>query len=819
MDVKKISDYKEKGKYNYPAENIDPKIKATKEWYLQQVKAMTHMYCTNQCDIPFRVDMNHASNADYVSIDTLRAYATGRQGSQMIKKKLLKEAKDGSGKFVTKMKNIFQTYDVLPEMFDVIRAINQRQEFDLTCSSVDYDSITEKGLEKAMMKFMIKSETKQLLDRSGYKTRGMFTPEEIQSMTEADIDMIFDSGGFMLQKELAALACCEVSKNESGHKGIENLVNDDIITIGKAGVKTYVDRATETIKYRYVNPKNAFLPYSQYLDYRDITRCGEYRKMTIAEVIEINPNLKPDQLQELVEGYSYLNPDYKAFLSENGSYQDPDYVQGIEKCVVWAFDAQWLSAETKTMMMAKHPYGNDIARDVSYDYELNRQEQNKGNSLKRTKVIKKHQAIWIVGTEILLEYGQAQDTAYYGKSGNKTPKLDYFWVKTGNMSLIQRCMPHVDDINLNTVKLRNAVATLPPAPRMVIQQQLLDNVFLNNIKQSPESLIQTLTEVGYLVVNGVDDHGRPIYQNGKAIDFIATGLAEDVNLFNGLINDSINRIRQVLGLPEGLDGTAGNPYQGKGTSELAAAASSNALYPSLSKTTEIFNPVLNDVVKKWQVYSKNRDLKVKYSPLGSQTKEILTLSTEFTKSDIEVNVKLSLNQEQKQFLLAQLNEMSLQYTQSGGSIGTSKSEYIMLYDMIMAGRIKLAMFKIAQIEKRREQLAAMAKEKDQQFNIQSQTQSAVTTAQELRKTVTLEELEKRKTAVTVEAQKRKTAATTAYMKTFDMEGQPMPPQIYEQIMADADAEIASAFADPVQQDNMQGEQMGQPQEMMPEMQA
>jgi len=57
------------------------------------------------------------------------------------------------------------------------------------------------------------------------------------------------------------------------------------------------------------------------------------------------------------------------------------------------------------------------------------------------------------------------------------------------------------------------------------------------------------------------------------------------------------------------------------------------------------------------------------------------------------------------------------------------------------------------------------------------------------------------------------------MKTFDMEGQPMPPQIYEQIMADADAEIASAFADPVQQDNMQGEQMGQPQEMMPEMQA
>lgn len=812
MAILKISAYKENGKYNFPSENSNPKDKQDKEWYLKHLQAMTHLYASNQCAVPFRNDISQ----NVVSIDTLRAYARGTQGSKMIKEKLLQQAKDGSGKFKTKMKDIFQTYDVLPEMFDVIRAINQRQDYDISASCVDYSGMEEKALTKAMMKFFLQKETKELFDRAQYKPNTPFTPEEMSQITEADVDMIFDSGGYLLQKELASIACCDETKNASGHKGIENKVNDDIITIGLAGIKTYVDRATNTIKYRYCDPKNMYLPYSQYMDFRDITKAGEYRQATISELVEINPNLTAEQIKDLVEGYAWMNPEYKSILENTGQYLDPNFLTQVDRCRVWIFDAQWLSVDKKTNLITKHSNGNDIVKDVKYDYELNSQEEKKGAKLKRTKTIKKYEAIWVVGSDILLSYGQAKDVAYYGKSGNKTPRIDYFFSQTGNMSLIQRCIPHVDDINLNTVKLRNAVATLPPAPRMVIQQQLLDNVFLNNIKQQPEDLIQTFVERGYLVVNGVDDHGRPVYQNSKAIEFMATNIVEDVNLFSGLIRDGINRIRQVLGLPEGLDGTAGNPYAGKGQTEMAAQASSNALYPSLSKISEIFNPALNDVVKKWQVYSKGKDLKVKYSPLNTTAKEILSLGAEFSEADIEIVMSLSPNDDQKQFLLAQLNEMSLQYTNSGGALGTSKAEYLMLYDMIMAGKIKLAMFKIAQIEKRRESLNEINKRKDQEFNIKSQQTSAVTTAEEQRKTISTEELEKRKTAVTVEAQKRKTAATTAYMKTFDTEGMPMPREIYDEIMRTADEEVMSTFAsDGAEEQQQEMQQQGQEQ-MMPQ---
>ena len=547
------------------------------------------------------------------------------------------------------------------------------------------------------------------------------------------------------------------------------------------------------------------VPHSKYNDFRDITRAGVLRKMTIAQIKEINPRLTAEDIQMLVEENMHMNPQYASLINNTGQYVDPYHGDPIDKCQVWVFDAQWLSANRETYLKTKHPSGNTIFRPVKYDYKLNSQEEKKGAKLKTSKVIKKYQAIWIVGTEILLEYGPCEDVVYYGKDGSRTPRLDYFFAKTGNTSLIERCIPHVDDINLYVTKLRNAVATLPPAPRMVIQQQLMDNVFLNGIKQQPEDLIQTLIERGYLIVNGIDDHGRPVYQNSKAVEFINTGLAEDVNLFNGLIQDAINRLRQVLGLPEGIDGTAGNPYQGVQNRQMAAAGSSNAMFPTLSKITTIFQPAFSDVVKKWQVLAKNNEISLSYSPLGAKTYQILKLGADFSNSDLNMELTLAPNEEQRQQLLADIQQMQVDYKSTGGAIGVSRAEYLMLWDLITNGKIKMAMFKIAQIESKREMMADMRKKQDQQANIQDQQQSAVLAAEEARKTLQQETDSKKLTAIVEEAQKRKTALTQTYLKSFDVEGQAIPQELYLQMMAEANGEIMQAMMppQPEQQDPMQ----------------
>lgn len=729
--AKRLGDYKKTGIYNYPQEDINPELKKDKKWYQAHGEAMLHYYTSGNCEIPF--DFTNRK-----SFRTLQAYAQGKQGNVAAKRKLAKDL--GNGQFSTKMKEVWDTFDVLPEMFDVIRAINQRQDYEISASCIDEPSIEEKSLERATLKFFLNKDVQDLMNRAQFKPNLPIDPQELANMTASDVDLFFDSGGMVLQRELAAIAACDETKLLSGYKGIENLVNDDLIVFGISGIKNYIDKSTNSVKMEKIDFVNSrpIIPFSHYYDFRDITRAGVLKKMSIAQIKEINPELLRDKevMDKLIDSHRYMNADYVAAMDNTGQYQNPYNSNPLDGFKVYVLDFQFLSTDYEKYLDVKHQNGNTIYKQVKYDYKLNKQEEKKGAKIDSKKLIKKHKAIWVVGTDILLDYGVDTDVVYYGKDGNKTPRIDYFFAKTGNTSLIERCIPHVDDINLAVVKLRNSIATLPPAPRMVLQQQLIDNVFIGGKKQQPEDLFQTLIDKGYLVVNGVDDDGRPIYQNGKAIDFIGVGgLIEDVTLFNSVISDGIGRIRQVLGLPEGLDGTAGNQYAGLGKTQLSAQASSNALFPTLGRLGDIFLPAFDDVVKKWQIVCKGAKKKFSWTPLGSSTRQILEVGADFSNADFNLEMTLAPNDEEKQFLIGQIGEMSLQFTQSSGQVGVSRAEYLMLYKLIKAGRIDMAMFKIAQIEKRREMAANKKAEQNQKMNIQDQQESAKMASEQERMTL------------------------------------------------------------------------------------
>src|SRR5690606_30850568 len=113
-------------------------------------------------------------------------------------------------------------------------------------------------------------------------------------------------------------------------------------------------------------------------------------------------------------------------------------------------------------------------KEVDYDYRIKKKSVKDGDYSVKKKVIRKYEAQWIVGTELFLKKGVCKDQVYYGEDGNKTPSLDFFFVKTGNMSLVERCIAIVDQIDMIMVKHRNAWATLPATPAMAIQKDLLE---------------------------------------------------------------------------------------------------------------------------------------------------------------------------------------------------------------------------------------------------------------------------------------------------------------------------------------------------------
>lgn len=793
MAFRKLEDYKGKrSQFPQPADDIDPRLKENKEYFLAYCNAMVADYTNNACQVPFDFGMGR-------SFSTLRQYAQGRQGSAKLKDRLIGQARMKDGKYITKMNISWDTLGILPKMFDVIREKNQKIEYDVDARCIDTDSLQTKESDRKALKYFLQPQQKAYMALSGYRPQMNIDPQQMQMQDASDVDLFFDTGAYTMQKEIASIAACQKTKLVSGYKTIQDENFDDLITIGITGWKNYIDTATNEVKMRYVDAERAIIPYSKYKDFRDINKAGEIRTMTIAEIRKENPSLTEAELLYIAKSYAYMNPEYAQMLSGSGFYDTSfrtDYmsnynVDPINRCRIQVLDAQWLSSDIVKKLYNTRGGRSNYVKDVDYGYTIDEKAAKNGDKLISKNVVKKFNATWIIGTNIMLKYGTCNDVVYYGPKGNKTPKLDYFFCKIANQSIVERCIAIVDDIDLANIKLRNAIACIPPAPRMIIQQQIMENVFLGGILQEPEDGMQTFLERGYLFVNGLDDFGKPIMPNQKMIEFMPSGVAEDITIFTNQIADGVNRLREVTGLNQVADASTPNPYVGFGKSQMAAQASNSALYPTFNAFNYLFENGFDDIVKKWQIIAKDKTIDLHYSPLGVKNMQVLSLGADFANSDFNISIEMSAGEEQRQQLLQLIVQQRDAGLQTNNQQGITMSEFLYVWDRVMNGNIREVMFILAQIEKKKQAASDAQAQANQKQNAADQKASTITAQEELRKTEETRGTQDRQTAVVTEAMKRKTAATTQFLKSKEMSNLPFTMEEYMAISQAADAEIAA----------------------------
>lgn len=323
MAYKKIEEYKGKqAEFPYPSDNIDPKLKKEKEWYLSIMQAVMADYSSNACMIPFEFGNQRP-------ISVLRQYAKGKQSSGKIKEWILgKKNQKKDGTFVTKMNVSWETYAKLPQMFDIMRAKNMSQEYGVDMRCVDDKSIAAIQATRDMMKYLIDENTKDFLENAIYKPNFEPNPELLGLQNEDDVDMYIDTGGFTLQWQMAAIAACNKTKIVSNYKEFQDLSFDDLIINpeGITGGRTYIEKSTRLPKFRHVNMERAIVPYFEGIDSKDkITRAGEIRVMTIADVRRENPDLSAPQLLQLAKDFQWMNPQYASLIQADGYYGSNQY--------------------------------------------------------------------------------------------------------------------------------------------------------------------------------------------------------------------------------------------------------------------------------------------------------------------------------------------------------------------------------------------------------------------------------------------------------------------------------------------------------------
>ncbi len=711
-----------KGKFiAYPQDSIDPKLKLEKKYYLEVQQALYCDYINNRLAIPY------GSIVGGRTIQELQLYATGRQSPQKIKQWLLKKNK--AGQLVTKMNVSFDGYAKMPQLLDMMRAKNMAQEFEVSLTCIDGDSVAALDQCRAMMKFMIDENTQRFLEKSTYKPDMQPNPQELGLQNQTDVDTYIDAGGFTLQWQIAGEAACAKSKMESDYKEFQDQIMDDLITNpnGICGVKAYIEASTKMPKFRRCDMSMTLVPVSKYRNFKDITRAGEIRVMTISDIAREHPTLSAQQLYDIAMTFQWMNPPLLTWnLGYNQWLTSPSYFSSADPVMsarVFVLDSQWLSVNTEVNI--KNDRG--FFKSVDLDYKLTAKDAKNGDEKLQKKVIKKYYAQWIIGSDTMLDYGVCEDVVYYGPDGNKTPRLDYFFAQTGNMSLVERCVALIDDMNMIVVKHRNGWASLPASPAMAIQQNLIENVMLNGTAQQPEEIMQAFIELGVLYYNSLDDNGDPLFMAGgaKPIEYMDVAkMASVLSVCSVELAAKANEIREVLGLQNGADAGQKSPYQGLGETELAFQAANASLTPTFNSFNYLFKDLFTDILKKWQIVAKDGAVKLPYSVLGVHNMKMLELGNEFCNSEFNVMVTIAPSTEERTAILQDLKDLKAQGTLTSGAAGITHAQYLFLYEKVMAGQIKAAYFVLSKIEAQQRAEARAQQVQDQQMNIQSQQGSA-----------------------------------------------------------------------------------------------
>lgn len=791
---KLLNDYVGKrGNYNYPEDYQDSELKKGKDYYLAFCQALLSDFVNNACYIPYTFAPGTRTFKE------LHEYATGTQNTDKIKGIVLGEdKKQDNGRYLTKMNISWASLPILPKMFDVMREKNMRQEYDVDAICIDDDSIQAKAADKAMLQYLISADAQELMKATRFRPDTPLDPQTMGIQSAADVELYFQTGSYSFLREIACLAACNKTKLISNYKVIQDSLFDDLIKFAICGGDTYIDTVTNTVKMRkhdFWNPELGFcpviLPYSNFNNFDDLSRYGVFRTMTIGQIRKENQHLSAAEIKYLAKCYSFLNPAYanagSAFNLQRGATfvgsmnRDP-----INRCKVIVLDAQWLTENTENYIQTE---GRSLFKNVNFDYKVSAQRERKGDKLVSKKAVIKCTSSWVVGTDIFIKYGQAENVPYYGEPGDMVPKLDGVFSKTGNISLTERCIALQDDIDVNNVKLRNSLSTSIPAPRMVIQQGLLDNVFLNNVKVQPEDGMTTFKELGYLFVNAVDDFGKPIFTNQKLVDFLPMGIQEDINVFAGQILNAINNMREVLGIPQGVDGSTPNPYNGARKTELSMQSSNSALYPTFNCFQYWFETTFDDVVKKWQIIAKDHDIKIGYSPLGERNMQVFKLGKDFTNADYNIKVTMGPTDMELKATMDDIVMLKNQGIQTNFQLGITTSEYLMLKEKILSGNPKEAMYVMAKIEAKKIAKSEQQAQQNQAQNAADQQNSAAQAELNKQDTAKITGAENRKTAIVNDASKRKTAAANQILKAHEKPEGKVPVEQYQKIIDEANQEI------------------------------
>lgn len=677
------------GKYAMPNETMDPNNIDSK-YFLKWARYVWSQYVTDRTLVPLG-GYTQSGKSFY----ELRQYGIGAQDKRRYMDLL--DPCDDQNKDEGYLNINWDNVQIMSKFRDLVRGKMLTMDFDVVTTAIDETSIKSRIEEVNMMKLLTNPAIKEMVAMTGAIPTGIKLPPGIE--TVEDVEMYNKMGGLRLSHELMIQDAIESTNYESNWASLKNQVVEDIIDLNIAATVTYVEKATGIVKVDRIEPEYLVCRASKYQDHRDIDYAGHIKRKTIQQ-LRLESDLSEEALYMIAKLYkgrignnmevgAMIDTNYqRTYRSDSGGFTD---YAAYDNFSVDIMEFYFIAKEAEAYIMGCHKDGNMIYDKVDLQAELDKRDVQRGKQIDQKVIEYVYRCRWIIGTEYVFDYGKEYAVVRQGHNGIRRAKLPIQIYSDRSPSLVERCVQFIDDIQLAVLKKRNVLSKMAPGPRMAIDNSLMaDSTVIGNKTYNMLDLIELFPKTGVLLYESVGEweSSEQAGSNRPPIQFMPTGIQEDIGILLNDIQFSLEQIRSVTGINEVSDGSSQQQDMLVKVMEGLTAATNNALRPHFQLYYGLYENQCKYVAQKWQVSVLEGEIKTGYIPIGDNILKPVLISKDLYDYDFGIKISLRPSQEDRQMLLQLLFQM-----QQGNQI--SAADYFVLYNMITAGDLKKAQLYLA----------------------------------------------------------------------------------------------------------------------------
>ena len=272
-------------------------------------------------------------------------------------------------------------------------------------------------------------------------------------------------------------------------------------------------------------------------------------------------------------------------------------------------------------------------------------------------------------------------------------------------------------------------------------------------------IVKMYQREGFMLLDEEDDYSMPGEDLGSKtppIEFLPSGIMEDLQILEQSIAVSLDRIREITGINPLIDGTATKADILKTVAESMRQSSSNALRPWVELYIYFYKQINESLIWRYQVKSAAGEIDLGYLPSAESTGRRVVIASEVMRYNLGLKVEIA-DAQYYQFLLQDLMSKRDAITPEG---------YFAVFNALQDRDLKKAEYLLIMFTRQAEERAHQRQLELVQAQSRSNAEAGVAVEQERQKSE-LTKLQKELEKMREEAGLKEQMAVTAHQRELE----------------------------------------------------